>query len=152
MLYKVVPAAMVVSGSTVTLADYYQKIINEHAQKGWVYNSMETATSEQSEGCSLVGMAPQRTMCNLLVFYKPEPGDSVAAPAAVPASVATSSAAPAGSAVVTTASTAPYVPTTNRPQPAAVDNEERWICSVCGTANKISYGMCKKCATYRGKM
>ena len=140
MIYKVVPAAMVVTGSTYSVAEYFQGIINKEAKNGWQFYSMETATAEQSSGCSFSGPTVQRTTTYLLIFCKPSADEFVPTPAY-------SHATPANSAPVAASVPSATAPAAPRP---VVPTTPGWTCLACGTNNKAEYGMCKKCGTYRG--
>lgn len=140
MIYKVIPAAMVVQGSTDSVASYFEEIISHHATNGWQFYSMETATAEQSTGCSFSGPTVQRTTTYLLIFCKPSAGESVPTPAY-------SHATPANTAPVAASVPSASAPAAPR---SVVPTTPGWTCLACGTNNKAEYGMCKKCGTYRG--
>ena len=139
MIYKVVPAAMVVEGSTISVADYFEKTINREARAGWQFYSMETATAEENGGCSFNGPTVKRTTTYLLIFCKPSPGAVEAAPGVAQVN--------GGTAPQQT----PATPMAAGPRSVAAA-EPQWTCANCGTSNKASYGMCKKCGSYRGAM
>ena len=129
MIYKVVPAAMVISGGMDDCSDYFEKMINKYAKEGWQFYSMETATVESNPGCSLFGAAPTRTQTNLLVFCREGDAGENAAPKAPRYE--------------------PAVDVVSRPARPVRSAEAGWVCANCGTTNKPEHGMCKKCGTYR---
>ena len=144
MIYKVVPAAMVISGTSYNVSQYFEEIISKHAAEGWQFYSMEKAIAEEAPGCELLSMAPKRTEMNLLVFCKPSPGENEpgAAPTAAPAK-------PAAQPMVQPAAS-PAVKPAAKPAAKPVAPEiPNWTCPKCGTSNKAAYGMCKKCGAYR---
>ena len=137
MIYKVVPAAMVVEGSTTSVADYFERVINRESQYGWQFYSMETATAQENSGCTLTGPTVKNTTTYLLIFCKPESGDVAGVPAAAPAP---------RQAAVPRASTSSAPVVVSKPGASA---EAQWTCKNCGTSNKAVHGMCKKCGAYR---
>jgi hypothetical protein len=119
MIYKVVPAAMVVTGSTYSVAEYFQDIINKEAKNGWQFYSMETATAEENKGCSFNGPAVERTTTYLLIFCK----DANDVPAAAPSTGAARS-----------------IP---KPVNGAI------FCINCGSKLKENASFCPECGTRR---
>ena len=73
MTYKAVPGPKIVAvdknQNSKAATDEFAKIINQEAQGGWVYHSMETITVEQKVGCSL---KPEFIKYNIymLIFYQ----------------------------------------------------------------------------------
>ena len=72
MIYKAVPGPKVISisgGNHSAATDSFVSIINEQAQQGWTYHSMETITVQEKTGCDL---QPQivNTNISMLIFCK----------------------------------------------------------------------------------
>ncbi|MBQ7416182.1 MAG: hypothetical protein IJW14_03990 [Oscillospiraceae bacterium] len=137
MKYKVVPAAMVIQGSSTEVSAYFQKLIDEQARQGWRFYSMETATSEQAPGCILLSTTPVRTQMNLLVFCKPEPGD-LEMGGYVPQTSAPQVAAP-------TPEPAP-APAVQAPSKKQTESRDGYlVCGVCKTKNLNTRKTCWSC-------
>lgn len=71
--YKTVPAPMVLSIKTAKEAEQaiadFGRLINQEAQGGWEFHSMETITTSEAQGCGGSG-SPKITNYNMLIFKK----------------------------------------------------------------------------------
>jgi hypothetical protein len=91
MTYKVIPAPLTIEfkGNDLSMiTDYFQELINQEAQKGWTYHSMETVSGHrdavyEKSGCFGLGQpklvqAAKNITVYMLIFSK----ESSAAPQA----------------------------------------------------------------------
>lgn len=130
--YKTVagPTVVTTSSNDFTYAtNTYAKIINDQAQKGWKYHSMNTITVEKPMGCLALFLPPQRTLVNMLIFYR-ESEEKVATN-------------------VNSTNSKPATPVSSARYSGQQRTAGTWACKNCGTENKVEYGMCKKCGCYR---
>ena len=72
MIYMAIPGPKVVSipnGNHAAATDSFAWIINQQAQAGWIYHSMETITVQEQKGCAL---QPQIVNTNIymLIFCR----------------------------------------------------------------------------------
>ena len=72
MIYKTVPAPLIVAveeGKLSQGVQLFEDVINEKANLGWTYVSMETITVQEKTGCSL-NPQPVNTTIHMLIFKK----------------------------------------------------------------------------------
>lgn len=55
-------------GNNSDAVNNFQSIINQHAQQGWSYHSMEPITTEQTKGC--INKTTTKMTFYMLVFEK----------------------------------------------------------------------------------
>ena len=72
MIYMAIPGPKIISitnGNTQSATDSFAMIINQQAQMGWTYHSMETITVQEQKGCAL---QPQIVNTNIymLIFCR----------------------------------------------------------------------------------